>query len=227
MFTPRSAETQITLLTFLIAVCLAQALVLSQYPLRIDEGCSRSPYHMFATKKMQMSMSSWRLRREPLNIPQEHHIDVKRAKQPLTACPLCLGRELVKCNVCRGTGEIPKTGFGKKNKINVIKMIGSNWTSCRTRHGWRHFEIVGRRGRTSKDTLFEVSNCCGPKEERITFLVSLDEIKDKSEWRHGWVTLAEIEAGMEDRRSCNRCKSMRVIECPMCEGMGLLRANLC
>jgi len=154
-------------------------------------------------------------------MPELKPLEIRKDKlKPPETCPLCLGREIVKCNLCHGSGEMPKTGFGKKNRLNMSKIVGSRWTACRTREGHRHFEVINRKGKASQKAYFEMTNLCG--EESVSFWVPAEEIKDKKEWRHGWVTLMEIEAGMEDRRSCVKCKGACVIECPQCEGMGVI-----
>uniref|UniRef100_A0A6V1NXI5 Uncharacterized protein n=2 Tax=Heterosigma akashiwo TaxID=2829 RepID=A0A6V1NXI5_HETAK len=165
--------------------------------------------------------TDWRLRRHELANPRAlPPLDPPRPRAPPRTCPLCLGRQYVKCNVCRGSGEIPKTGFSKNNKVNLSKTVGSRWTACRSRGGHRHFEVIQKKGSRASETSFELTNTCG--EEKYRIWVTLAEIKNKKEWRQGWVTLGEIEDGMEDRRPCNKCKAFRAIICPQCEGAGMI-----
>lgn len=66
-----------------------------------------------------------------------------------------------------------------------------------------------------------MANCCG---NPITFWVPAEELKDKTSWRKGWVTLEDIRqadgGALYDIALCFRCKGSRILECVECGGQG-------
>jgi len=148
-----------------------------------------------------------------------------RNSRPLTPCDTCLGRGIVRCNVCDGRAVTKATGHRKRNTLNVNRVVGSRWTSVEIREGWRQFECTELSGsRKKKNFEVRMSNTCGPEEHRVHLWIPEDEIRDKRAWRMGWVTLEEIRMAnrgpLIDSKVCFRCKGERVLSCIECDGKG-------
>ncbi|CAM9796211.1 unnamed protein product [Choristocarpus tenellus] len=79
------------------------------------------------------------------------------------SCPSCVGSKTIVCPVCLGTGLISKTGFSKKNNVNMQKIIDSKWTSVNARLGHRHFVARGKKRKKVADAEVELVNTCGRK----------------------------------------------------------------
>merc|ERR1712232_693250 len=95
---------------------------------------------------------------------------------------------------CEGRGIIRATGSRKRNSINTDRIVGSRWTSVEILEGHRHYVCSEIRGSKKKKNLqLRMSNSCGPKEDRVHLWIGLEEMKSKSIWRQGWVTLQEIK----------------------------------
>ena len=73
-----------------------------------------------------------------------------RNSRPLTPCDTCLGRGIVRCNVCDGRAVTQATGHRKRNALNVNRVVGSRWTSVEIREGWRQFECTELSGSRKK-----------------------------------------------------------------------------
>jgi tryptophan-rich hypothetical protein len=138
---------------------------------------------------------------------------------------------VVRCNVCDGRGIIRATGKRKRNTLpNPKRIIGSLWTSVEIREGHRHYRCTEVRGsRKNKNFQLRMSNSCGPEEKRVHLWMNEQVVRDKSEWRMGWVTLEEIleadKGPLIDAKTCFRCKGERIIECSECMGKGKLGYN--
>jgi hypothetical protein len=74
-----------------------------------------------------------------------------------------------------------------------------------------------------------MSNSCGPEEERVHLWIPEKEIRDKSVWRLGWLTLDEIRQAdsgpLIDAKICFRCKGEKILSCVECEGRGKIGYN--
>ncbi|CAM9139665.1 unnamed protein product [Discosporangium mesarthrocarpum] len=151
---------------------------------------------------------------------------VPLSSRGLRPCPTCEGEKTCPCPVCQGTGNISKTGFNKKNVINMQKIVGSKWTSTDTRQGHRHYVARSRRRNKVKEAEVELVNTCGPEEKRVHLWMPVSELQNKKEWRCGWVTLEEIESGMKDIRICNSCKGAATVECSTCFGEGVVEVGV-
>lgn len=93
--------------------------------------------------------------------------------------------------VCEGRGVTRATGQRKRNALTPSKAIQSKWISVEIRHGHRHYLCTEMRGSRKKKNLeLKMTNTCG--ENRVNIWVSEDEIRNKSAWRMGWVTLNDI-----------------------------------
>ena len=148
-----------------------------------------------------------------------------RFNRPLSICDECAGRGIVRCNVCEGKGVTRATGQRKRNALNVDRVNGSRWTAVETRAGHRHYIVSEIRGsRKNKNLQLCMTNSCGPEENRVHLWITEEEIRSKSQWRMGWVTMAEIvmadKGPLIDAKTCFRCKGGRTLKCIECDGMG-------
>lgn len=143
----------------------------------------------------------------------------------MSICDDCAGRGVVRCNVCEGRGVTRATGQRKRNALNIERINGSRWTAVETRLGHRHYVVSQVRGSRKKQN-FELcmTNSCGPEETRVNIWITEEEIRDKFQWRMGWVTLEEIimaEKGpLLDMKTCFLCKGKCVVKCAECDGLG-------
>jgi len=127
--------------------------------------------------------------------------------------------------VCEGRGIVRATGNRKKNMVQLDRIVKSRWTSTEIREGHRHYVCTEKRGSKKKQNLeLRMSNSCGPEEQRVHLWVSLDEVKQKSIWRQGWVTLEDIRiadrGALVDAKICFLCKGTKVVTCDECGGTG-------
>lgn len=148
-----------------------------------------------------------------------------RFNKPLTICDTCNGRGAVRCNVCEGRGVTRATGQRKRNQMNINRINGSRWTSVEIRSGHRHYVCSEARGSRKKKNLeLRMTNSCGPEEKRVNLWITENEIRNKMEWRMGWVTLEEIRMAdkgpLIDAKTCFRCKGEQILKCIECDGMG-------
>lgn len=148
-----------------------------------------------------------------------------RMMRPLSICPTCQGRGAVRCNVCEGRGVVRASGNRKRNSLVPSKAIKSKWTSVEIRFGHRHYLCDEIRGSRKKKNLeLRMTNTCG--EDRTHIWVTEGEIRDKSAWRMGWVTLNDIRVAdkgpLIDAKVCFRCKGEKIIKCMECDGKGKL-----
>mmetsp|Transcript_15800 Transcript_15800/g.23747 ORF Transcript_15800/g.23747 Transcript_15800/m.23747 type:complete len:273 (+) Transcript_15800:137-955(+) len=187
------------------------------------------------TRTMDIVMMGQRGKRIKKEIKKEREMETPpriqtpygpiRFNRPLAICDACSGRGVVRCNVCEGRGVIRATGHRKRNALVVNRAVGSRWTSVDIRCGHRHYVVSEVKGSRKKKNLeLRMSNSCGPEEKRVHLWISEDEIRDKGEWRMGWVTLEEIlqadKGPLIDAKVCFRCKGECVIKCVECDGMG-------
>ena len=172
--------------------------------------------------------------------------------RPLRVCDVSNGRGVVRCHVCDGKGVIRKTGNRKRNSLNVSRVVGSRWTSVEIRSGHRHYVCSEIKGSKKKKNLeLRMSNSCGPEEKRVHLWITENEIRNKMEWRMGWVTLVsymswssmvrnvvphlftpekeEIQKAdkgpLLDIKECFLCKGQRIIKCAECNGKGKIGYN--
>ncbi len=120
---------------------------------------------------------------------------------------------------------IRATGHRKRNALVPDRAVGSRWTSVEIRSGHRHYVVSEVRGsRKKKNLQLRMSNSCGPEEKRVHLWITEGEIRDKNEWRMGWVTLEEIRMAdkgpLIDAKTCFRCKGERILNCIECDGKG-------
>lgn len=150
-----------------------------------------------------------------------------RLSYPPRQCDTCNGRGMIRCTVCEGRGVIRATGnFNTKNILpRPENLPQSQWTSVNIRMGHRHHSVIESRrpkGGKKNDTEVRMRNCCG--EQQNDFWIPLMELRDKSVWRKGWVTLQDIRDAdrgpLRDAKICFRCKGKRVLDCIDCDGKG-------
>jgi tryptophan-rich hypothetical protein len=127
--------------------------------------------------------------------------------------------------VVRTTGHATHNTIPQPNPEQSL--LGSRWTSVEVYRGHRHHEVRETRGSYRKRTLHvRMENCCG---ETNTFWISLDEIRDKSIWRKGWVTMADIVSAnggpLRDARACFHCHGHKIIKCLECDGQGQIPSH--
>jgi len=149
-----------------------------------------------------------------------------RLNKPPRKCEKCSGRGMLRCHVCEGRGVVRKTGSSKSNRVEMRNVVGSQWTSVHTREGHRHYRVAEMMGSPKKKNVqLRMGNCCG---DPISFWVPVDELKNKSLWRKGWVTLEDIiraDGGeLLDVAMCFRCKGDRVLQCLDCGGTGMIES---
>ena len=67
-----------------------------------------------------------------------------------------------------------------------------------------------------------MGNCCG--ESKNTFWVPIPELRDKTLWRKGWVTLEDIRIAdggeLFDVTQCFLCKGDKIRKCVECDAQG-------
>jgi len=152
-------------------------------------------------------------------------IRLNRNESPTRTCDYCGGRGMVRCSVCQGNGVIRATGQRKRNSINLQdlnRLIGSQWTSVEIYNGHRHHTVKEIQGSKKQKTLkVRMQNCCGDQQD---FWIPIDELRDKTVWRMGWLTLQDIRDAdggpLRDVRVCFRCKGERILLCVDCDGKG-------
>lgn len=145
----------------------------------------------------------------------------------VSRCRLCKGRGKRSCTTCSGRGFLELGGFSRRNTVRMDSLVGSQWTSrpgikCKVeeRIRWRHFLCVGRKGKGTKNTIAQLSSTCGPPENRIVIDVPISQLKDRSQWMGGWITLAKLDEGEMKRTTCRACSGLRAVPCPRCDGLG-------
>jgi tryptophan-rich hypothetical protein len=140
-------------------------------------------------------------------------------------CRLCDGSGTRPCEPCSGAGSLPPTGFARRNSVLVSRVVGTQWTAVRAIQGrWRHFRCVGKRGRGARDAVAVLSGACGPKAARLVLEVPVAELKKRTLWAGGWVTMADLQRAEQNAGAlgakCSSCSGNRVIICPRCDGLG-------
>lgn len=150
---------------------------------------------------------------------------IRPSKPAFRPCDCCRGRGLLRCNVCEGRGVVRATGNTRRNRILVDKLVKSQWTSVEVYNGHRHHTIMEIRGSKKNNNLqVRMRNCCGEQQD---FWISVDELRDKTMWRMGWLTLEQIlqanGGALIDARLCFRCKGDRILPCVDCDGLGQIR----
>lgn len=64
---------------------------------------------------------------------------------------------------------------------NYKKYFKSKWTSTEKFMGWRHFQV---KTFIKKNNHLELFAVC---DKKVTFIISIDQIKDRSKWIAGWI----------------------------------------
>ena len=60
------------------------------------------------------------------------------------------------------------------------KLFNSKWTSLSKKNGWLHYQVRNILIKKKQIELFAVCN------KKISFIMDIQEIKDKSKWLPGW-----------------------------------------
>ena len=60
------------------------------------------------------------------------------------------------------------------------KLLNSKWTSLSKKEGWIHYQVRNVLVKKKQIELFAVC------DKKISFIISISDIKDKSEWLPGW-----------------------------------------
>jgi tryptophan-rich hypothetical protein len=60
------------------------------------------------------------------------------------------------------------------------KLFNSKWTSLSKKNGWVHYQVRNILIKKKQIELFAVCN------KKISFIMDIQEIKDKSKWLPGW-----------------------------------------
>lgn len=148
---------------------------------------------------------------------------LESSEWPPRQCRQCGGSGRRTCQVCTGRGALPPGGFQRRNTIRMPSLVGSQWTSVTALDGkWRHFVVTGYKGTTVKSAIARLSSTCGPVAKRITIDIPVGELKIRSKWCGGWVTLADIAANgaAPIANTCSACSGLREVPCPRCTGLG-------
>ncbi|MCY7335680.1 MAG: TIGR02450 family Trp-rich protein [Chamaesiphon sp.] len=82
--------------------------------------------------------------------------------------------------------------MAKKQKFPHL--LGSKWTATQKMWGWRHFQVVNRK-HDGKWVFAEMVSSCDPD---VRFWINAQAIKDTSQWKPGWQSLAEMGLGNND-----------------------------
>ncbi|GAB4277613.1 MAG: TIGR02450 family Trp-rich protein [Oscillatoriaceae cyanobacterium] len=75
-----------------------------------------------------------------------------------------------------------------KTKQKFPFLVGSKWTSQQPTWGWRHFQVVNRI-QDGPWVFAEMVASCDPNTR---FWINAKQLKDRSLWQAGWMTLAEM-----------------------------------
>jgi tryptophan-rich hypothetical protein len=140
-------------------------------------------------------------------------------------CRLCAGSGAIPCEPCRGLGMLPAGGFATKNSIKLSSIVGSQWTAVEAIQGrWRHFRVIGRKGKAAKDAVLTLTGTCGPAKSRLVVNVPVTDLRRRDLWAGGWTTmqdlrLASLSGGAPGPR-CTACSGEKTIDCPRCDGIG-------
>ena len=65
----------------------------------------------------------------------------------------------------------------------INKYLNSKWTSVDKFKGWRHYQV---RNVLKKKKQLELFAVC---DKKISFNISMDDIKNKNIWLPGWIEL--------------------------------------
>mmetsp|Transcript_785 Transcript_785/g.1932 ORF Transcript_785/g.1932 Transcript_785/m.1932 type:complete len:408 (-) Transcript_785:1264-2487(-) len=127
-------------------------------------------------------------------------------------CGTCNGKQLVECALCRGSGVAKKRTRGNAplNDITATTVLNTKWTAVESQRGQRHFVCVGKTGSGSKGTA-QLTSLIGGEN----FSVTIEELRDKSQWQSGWLTKKEIEE-VESPIPCRACAGTGEKKCPDC-----------
>jgi len=60
------------------------------------------------------------------------------------------------------------------------KLLNSKWTSLSKKEGWIHYQVRNVLVKKKQIELFAVC------DKKISFIISISDIKDKSEWLPRW-----------------------------------------
>tara|TARA_B100000073_G_scaffold308041_1_gene278790 strand:- start:152 stop:349 length:198 start_codon:yes stop_codon:yes gene_type:complete len=63
------------------------------------------------------------------------------------------------------------------------KLLHSNWTSVTKKSGWIHYQV---RNVLKKKKQVELYAVC---DKNISFIIDINELKEKSQWLPGWKDL--------------------------------------
>lgn len=142
--------------------------------------------------------------------------------RPTRPCRNCAGCGRCACEVCGGRGVLERGGFARRNPVRLDSLVGSKWTAVQAIEGrWRHFICAGRRGKMARTAIAKLSSTCGPRAKRIHIEVPVTELKQRTRWAGGWVTLEDINNTPKPTK-CSACRGNRTITCPRCDGRGKL-----
>tara|TARA_B100001113_G_scaffold60588_1_gene45971 strand:+ start:950 stop:1147 length:198 start_codon:yes stop_codon:yes gene_type:complete len=60
------------------------------------------------------------------------------------------------------------------------KLLNSKWTSLSKKEGWIHYQVRNVLVKKKQIELFAVC------DKKISFIINISDIKDKSQWLPGW-----------------------------------------
>lgn len=60
------------------------------------------------------------------------------------------------------------------------KLLNSKWTSLSKKEGWIHYQVRNVLVKKKQIELFAVC------DKKISFIINISDIKDKSKWLPGW-----------------------------------------
>lgn len=154
--------------------------------------------------------------------PQESTPFVKPLQSiyPPSPCRFCRGQGAIACDSCGGRGFLGKGGYHTRNRVDLVRIIGSKWTAMETTFGWRHFEVISKQKGGNKNWFLELVATC---DQNTRFWLNAQNLKDRERWSMGWLQKEDILRSQDkdsSGTSCKACKGMGRLPCVACEREG-------
>jgi len=143
------------------------------------------------------------------------HIAPVERKAPVRTriCRRCRGSCTIDCKDCRGSGQLPRGGYQKKNPVNMNRLIGSKWTAMERTFGWRHFRATQNRKEGKCSYVLLVATC----DEATQFWVDVQNLKDREKFASGWLQKVELQNITAGGAECRTCSATGKVTCPLCQ----------
>lgn len=198
---------QSNLLGFAVSVSIGTKAAGKLYPIAGNPAVSS-----LRSTRDDVSRVPRRKRKAVVNI----QVDVDRER-----CETCHGDGKVPCRICVGTGSLPRGAFKRNNTVHFPSLVGSKWTSVAPIDGkWRHFICVNREGSSVTNAVVTLASTCGPNSKRTRFDIPAVDLKKRTNWLSGWITLNDLHDSSKAYTTCPRCKGEAHVPCSKCDGSG-------